>query len=213
MKLLTFYSNSHSEMYARYFLPSYWENLVHHRLIAKQIEQLSVNGEYETPGFDLTMLKKINLIIDNINIKDGEPFTYADCDVQFFGDASYDLGDNDILFQNDFLPNNYCAGFFIAKQNQAVLDFFVTVRDKLMQKMNGVIHDQTVINELLHNGYPIKAGMLPTDKYWTAAFATNGALWNGQDIAVPAGIVMHHANFTIGIQNKMALLEQVKNKR
>jgi hypothetical protein len=212
MKLLTFYSDSHREIFNDYFLPSYQKHLQGYRLIAKHIEQLSPTGEYEAKGFDLTMLEKIDFIIESIDLS-GEPFIYSDCDVQFFGDISHDLGDNDILFQNDYLPQNYCAGFFIAKQNQAVLDFFVRVRDTLLQKMNGVIHDQTVINELLHNGYPIKSAMLPTDKYWTAAFATGGALWNGQDIEVPASIVMHHANFTIGTQNKIALIEQVKNKR
>jgi hypothetical protein len=212
MKLLTFYSDSHFEMYARYFLPSYREHLSHHQLIAKRIEQLSPSGEYQAEGFDLTMLEKIDMIIENIDLS-GEPFIYSDCDVQFFGEISHDLNENEILFQNDYLLNNYCAGFFIAKQSQAVLDFFIKVRETFISKMNGVIHDQTIINELLDVGYPIKADMLPASKYWTAAFATNGALWNGQQIEVPKEIVMHHANFTIGIENKIALLEQVKNKR
>jgi len=212
MKLLTFYSDSHFEMYAGYFLPSYQEHLSHHQLIAKRIDQLSPSGEYEAEGFDLTMLEKIDFIIENIDLS-GEPFIYSDCDVQFFGEVSHDLQDNDILFQNDYLARNYCAGFFIAKQNQAVLDFFVRVKKTFIATMNGVIHDQNIINDLLRNGYPIKADMLPANKYWTAAFATDGALWNGQQIEVPESIVMHHANFTIGIENKIALLEQVKNKR
>jgi len=211
VKLLTFYSESHREMYERYFLASFQKHLTGYELRAKRIEQISPTGEYESKGFDLTMLEKIEMIIKNIDFS-GEPFVYADCDVQFFGDISHDLGDSDIMFQQDYFSDNYCAGFFIAKQNKSVFDFFVKVKETLTASMNGVIHDQAVINRLIRFGYPINTSMLPSDKYWTAAFATNGAIWDGQDINVPNRIIMHHANFTLGVKNKMALLEQVKDK-
>lgn len=211
MKLLTFYSDSHEQMYERYFLESFNKQLSHYKLHAKRIDQISQTGEYESQGFDLTMLQKIEMIISSIDIHE-QPFVYADCDVQFFGDIAYDLGDYDILFQQDYFSDNYCAGFFIAKQSEKVLKFFFDVRSAFVMQMNGTIHDQTIINQMLRSGYPIKVGMLPIDKYWTAAFATGGSIWSGQDINVPKGIVMHHANFTVGVQNKIDLLEKVKSK-
>ena len=211
MKLLTFYSDSHKQMYERYFLKSFNKHLGHYELHPKRIGQISHTGEYESQGFDLTMLQKIEMIITSIDINE-QPFIYADCDVQFFGDVAHDLGDYDILFQQDYFPDNYCAGFFIAKQSEKVLQFFLDVRSAFVEQMNGTIHDQTIINQMIRSGYPIKAGMLPVDKYWTAAFATGGSIWSGQKISVPKGIVMHHANFTVGVDNKVALLEQVKSK-
>jgi hypothetical protein len=157
------------------------------------------------------MLEKIKLIIDNIDLSDEEPLVYADCDVQFFEDLEFEMGENDILFQNDYSINNYCGGFFIAKQNKEVLNFFITVKEKFIQSMNGKIHDQNIINDLFREGYDkIKKSMLPNEKYWTVAFSTKGELWNGQKIDVPSEIILHHANFTVGINNKLLLLEEVR---
>jgi hypothetical protein len=211
MKIVTFYSDSHLRIYNDYFLESYKKYLSHHRLISKKIEQISPTGEYESTGFDKSMLEKINLVIDNIDLNDPEPFVYSDCDVQFFGDLDFKIGDDDIIFQNDFFPGNHCAGFFIAKQNQKVLDFFLTVKDRFIKLMDGKIHDQIIINNIFFEGYDkIKKSMLPSDKYWTSAFSTNGKPWDGQEIKVPSELIMHHANFTVGIKNKLLLLEEVK---
>jgi hypothetical protein len=211
MKIITFYSDSHLRIYNDYFLESYKKYLSHHRLISKKIEQISPTGEYESIGFDKSMLEKINLIIDNIDLTDSEPLVYADCDIQFFGDLDFEMGNDDIIFQNDFFPNNHCAGFFIAKQNLKVLDFFKTVKDRFIKSMDGKIHDQIIINYLFLEGYDkIKKSMLPSDKYWTVAFSTKGEPWNGQEIKIPDELIVHHANFTVGIKNKLSLLEEVK---
>jgi len=211
MKIITFYSDSHYEIYKDYFLPSYEKYLYNHKLISKKIEQISPTGEYESLGFDYAMLEKINLIIDNIDINDDSILVYADCDTQFFNDIKVDIGDYDILFQNDF--NSNCAGFFIAKQNKIVLDFFIDVKERFIRSMNGTIHDQVIINILLSEGYDIKNGLLPSNEFWTVAFSTNGHHWKGQDIIVPNEIIMHHANFTLGIESKIKLLKLVKNKK
>jgi hypothetical protein len=211
MKLITFYSDSHKDIYENYFLKSYNEHLSNYKLIATKIEQYSPTGQYESEGFDVTVLQKINLIIENIDLSDNETLIYSDCDVQFFGDINYDIGENDIMFQNDYYDNNYCMGFFIAKQNQAVLDFFIKVRDTFIASMDGVIHDQTTVNRLFKDGYDgVKKDMLPSDRYWTVAFSTNGEIWVGQKINLPPNIAVHHANFTYGVKNKILLLEEVK---
>jgi hypothetical protein len=211
MKIITFYSDSHLEVYNNYFLESYNKYLSHHKLISKKIEQISPTGEYESLGFDKAMLEKINLVIDNIDLNDPEPFAYSDCDVQFFRDLDFQMEDIDIFFQNDFFPNNHCAGFFIAKQNQRVLDFFLKVKDKFIESMDGKIHDQIIINNLFFEGYDgIKKSMLPSNKYWTVAFSTGGNPWTNQEIKLPSELIAHHANFTVGIKNKLLLLEKVK---
>jgi hypothetical protein len=211
MKIITFYSDSHLEIYNNYFLDSYNNYLSEHKLISKKIDQISPTGEYESLGFDHTMLEKIKLIIENIDLSEEDLLVYSDCDVQFFGNLDFEIGENDILFQNDYFENNYCAGFFVAKQNERVLDFFKEVQKRFIGSMNGKIHDQTVICSLFSEGYSkIKKEMLPFNKYWTSAFSTNGQPWEGQDLNVPEKIIAHHSNFTVGIKNKILLLEKVK---
>jgi hypothetical protein len=212
-KLITFYSESHKDIYD-IFYKSYCVYLkndyILHPLL---IEQISPTGEYESKGFDLTMLKKIEWIIKNIDPNDDEPLVFADCDIQFFENINEELGEYDILFQEDI--GSYCAGFFICKQNLLVLEFFKYVYETLEINLDGIIHDQTIINHLLFNNiFPnIKVGLLDRNKYWTIANSNGGRVWNGEEINnIPDNIIMHHANFTVGIQNKLQLLNKVKEK-
>ena len=122
MELLTFYSESHKSMYENYFLQSYNKYLTNSfKLHAKEISQLSKTGDYDSTGFNETMLEKIKLILERFDSSE-EPFVFADCDIQFFGDFKEslisELGDYDIAFQDDIVCR--CAGFFIAKRNERI---------------------------------------------------------------------------------------------
>lgn len=216
MKFLTFYTDSHKEIYENFFLDSYKKYLSNtHILIPYKLQQISKTGIYETSGFDLTMLEKVRIIKQNIELGSSDLLVYSDCDVQFFDNFDVDLGEYDILFQDDHSPKDtgYCAGFFIAKQNQSVLDFFDVVEKELSSNLDGIIHDQTIISKLIREGYDkIIYGKLPTNEFWTIANSTNGEVWIGQDFSVPPQIIMHHANWTVGLSNKISLLQKVKFK-
>lgn len=213
-KFITIYSDTHMEMYEKYFLNSYKEFLSNNfNFFPKKVKQKSKNGEICSNGFDITMLEKINWIISNIDLNDSNYLVYSDCDVQFFKGLEFDFFEKDILFQKDFYDNSYCAGFFICKQNQKVLNFFEKVYETFIHHMNGTIHDQDIINGLFQSGYSdLNKGFLPKEKYWTVGNSTNAQAWTGQDISVPKEIIMHHANFCIGVENKLKLLELVKEK-
>jgi hypothetical protein len=201
-------------MYNRYFLDSFNKYLsTKYVLLAKKIPQVCPTGYFQSKGFDLAMLEKIKWIIANIDIADPTPLVYADCDVQFFGDLEFDLGEKDIVFQHDYHAGYCCAGFFICKQNLQVLNFFKQVEQNFKHTMNGIRHDQDVMNDMFKSGYSgVKRGMLPDNKYWTVANGISGNIWVGQDFFVPYEILMHHANFTVGLENKLKLLELVKEK-
>ena len=47
-------------------------------------------------------------------------------------------------------------------------------------------------------------------RFWT--FGSFGGQWKGQNFDIPENLLMHHANWTEGIDNKIKLLEIVKNK-
>jgi len=213
MKLLTFYSDSHEEMYTNYFLDSYNKYLTQSfELILNKIEQICVSGDYGSDGFSNAMLKKINHIINNIDVNDNELLVFADCDIQFFSDFSTEitteLGDFDIKFQSDVTC--ICAGFFVCKQSDTVLNFFKHVRDVLKNVMNQKVDDQQVINHIIHK-YQIKWGLL-SNKFFTVAMATGAQQWMGADFELTQPIYTHHANWTIGLKNKYKLLDMTKEK-
>ena len=135
-KILTFYSDTHKILYEDYFLKSYTKHLSKDfKLLEKKIDQISVSGDFASFGFDLTMMEKIKWILDNIDLEDDGYLVFADCDIQFFRNLEFDLDSFDILFQHDFYDKNYCAGFFICRQNEKVLNFFKMVyEDNLFGK-------------------------------------------------------------------------------
>jgi hypothetical protein len=58
----------------------------------------------------------------------------------------------------------------------------------------------------------LSIGRLDRNKYWTIANYTGG-VWNGSiDFKVPENILVHHANWTIGTDNKIKLLNEVRLK-
>ena len=211
-KLLTFYSNSHLEIYTNYFLPSFKKHLASsYELLVLNTEQLSPTGVWASPGFDVMMMEKIQWIIKNINLNDDSILVFSDCDVQFFGDLKFNLKNNDIMFQNDY--NSHCAGFCICKQNLKTLNFFKLVEQEFKSLMNGQIDDQAIINKIiLQTTNDIKIGLLDSDLYWTVANSTKGAVWSDQPVVCPKTILMHHANWTIGIKNKIQLLQIVRDQ-
>ena len=213
-KLLTFYSKTHKVLYDNFFIPSYEKYISNeYKLITKKIDQVCTSGEFASIGFDYVMLQKIKFIIDNIDINDEDPLIFSDCDVQFFSNLNFNLSDYDILFQHDFYPNARCAGLFVCKQNKKILSFFQLIEKNLTNNLNKGTDDQGIINRLLDSGYSeIKSGLLPNEEWWTVGMITNGSVWNGQFVQIPKNIKVHHANFTIGVNNKIKLMELVKSK-
>jgi hypothetical protein len=220
-KLVTLYSNSHKRLYQDYFLRSYHAfQSKSFSLSSSKVRQVCPTGEYESEGWFEAMLYKINYIIKTIDITDPGLYVFADCDIQFFREIDIDLKAHDILFQSDagtYFQSDagtYCAGFFACRQSETVLRFFKFVKQAMELNADKKINEQMMINYILwRKAFPVKAGLLPKDKYWTIGNANGGRIWNGEKVRCPpASIVMHHANFTFGIANKLKLCAIVKKQ-
>lgn len=217
-KLVTFYSDSHAVLYEDFFLKSFLKNIKDCSLKTKKVDQLSPTGEWASEKFNVVTLEKIRWILTNIDLNDSNNLIYADCDVQFLNDINVDLGEHDILFQKDY--DNICSGFFICKQNERIKYFFENVEKELAQQIQSrsTCDDQWVINQFLTKSprnkkyLDLKFGYLPSDEYWTVGNSLSGKVWVGQDFVCPGRIVVHHANFTIGIERKINLMKIVKQK-
>lgn len=213
IKLLTFFSESHKDMYNDYFLKSFNDHLSESfNLLPNTIEQYTKDGDYYNKGFNRAMKEKIKIIINNIDIGDETPMVFADADIQFFGDFSNEIkniiGDNDILFQDDILM--VCAGFMVFKQTEKVREFFVNVYN-ITHKFE---HDQVAINHLINtNQHNLKVKKLDRELFFTIGSATNAKQWNGEtNLTIPKNILVHHANWTVGNDNKIKLLNYIKDE-
>jgi len=110
------------------------------------------------------------------------------------------------------LVDVYCTGLFIARGNAAVLRMF----DRALAVMGQYPGDQTAVNAVLQSLIPqglIRVNSLDPRQYWTHGYSTR-ITWEPRlgerCILTPKGVKVHHANWTVGVQNKLRLLQSVK---
>lgn len=210
MKLYTFYSDSHKDIYENFFLESFNSKKLKDdfTLDVTKVDQKSRCGSFGSIGFLQTMIDKIDIIQRAIDENDDKWFVFADCDIQFFDNfyldiLNYCLDDVDMVAQSDY--NSICAGFFIAKANSNFKNFINTVQNNCGSYAN----DQLCMN---HYQHMINYRLLPTDRYFTIG-NIDGSLWDGSgNFNISEDIKIHHGNYTVGIDNKISLMSLVKDK-
>jgi hypothetical protein len=209
MKLYTFFTDTH-KIFLNQFIKTFpFESGLD--LEIKYLPQECPTGSFHSQGWNKTMRKKIEYILYSLDkTNENDFFIHSDIDVQFFGDIKsdlqniMDLTNYDILFQND--GGYLCNGFFICKKNKITVELFNDVFNKLDNYRN----DQVAVNDLLRNK-KIKYSSLP-ERYYTVGI--NHGLWSGEETEfyIPDDLIMHHANYTEGVENKIKLLNLIKEK-
>ena len=203
MKIYTVHSDSHNELYNKFFLPTLPKDV---ELNSYFIPQECKTANFKENGWKQTCYKKTEIFLRACEENRNSLFLFADVDIQFFSPKIVDiileeLQDYDIACQYDtgYLP--YCSGFFISRVNNRTIDLFNTINKEYIEE------DQTSLNIHINK---CKAKFL-SNKFYTVAQSI-GMVWNGQDFNIPADIIMHHANWIVGVQNKIKLLNLVKDK-
>lgn len=201
MRLYTTYTPSHKILYENYFLKTIPKEF---DIIAiEDKEQHCLTGNFYSEGWDKTCFKKIELFIRACEESMNDYFFYCDVDVQFFkpikDELIYELGDFDIACQDDY--TTYSSGVFICRANQYTLQMFKDMKEKYNKE------DQTTLNEHIHK---VK------HKKLSHRFFTFGHIvprpWLGEYFTVPDNILMHHANWVVGINNKMKIMDFVRHQ-
>lgn len=158
-----------------------------------------------------SMKRKVKYIIEYLeDLKDGEFLVHVDIDVVFYRAFRDDMSmlmnktGCDILFQDD--GNGLCMGFFVARKSEELLILFKTV----YERMDQFAHDQDAMNKLLPTA-GVRYGKLPHRYY---SFGTLNGLQRWEPgfprALVPDDIIAHHANWTVGVENKLKLIQHVK---
>ena len=217
LKLYAFYTPSHKVLLDEWFLPSMQDDF---ELILECYDQSCKDGDFMKDGWIETMLHKVDLVIRGIEENWGGFFVHSDVDIQFFrpiGAVIIKLMEGkDMVIQKDHPRGLSCAGFFACRGNKKTLALWQEIRrrlsDKEYMKNHPGTHDQQELKNLtiLSNPYGIIWEFLPT------TFLNGGTLtgkrWNpGDKLSLPSNIYLHHANWTVGIENKIAQLKYVKS--
>lgn len=205
MKLLTCYTPSH-----KIFLSQFFETLDQSGLdvIIRQHSQECETGEFASEGWNTTTKRKFQFLLEYMyKMEPDEEFIFSDIDVQFFQNPKIfcrkALRDRDIVFQNDYY-GHACTGFFYAKNNAAVTNLISNAVAVIKEHRD----DQAAVNHLLKS-HKIEYGLLPPQFFTFGMFYNH---WHGeQEFPLPDNIVMHHANWVKGVENKIELLKVVRD--
>jgi hypothetical protein len=235
IRLYAIYTPSHERMMREYFLPSIQDDF---ELILDSYSQECQSGNFMQSGWNKTMLHKVEILIRGIRENWGEIFIHSDVDIQFFRPALPEIlqamKGKDVVCQQDRPEGNLCAGFIVCRGNEKTLRLWQDIYNALLNAGSGA-NDQTLLNHLINrnrslqdsnklirlllnfflrksyrgNNYKIAWGYLP--KTFMGGGTFTGALWKpGKYLPVPSDIIMHHANFCVGTDQKIAQLEYVK---
>ncbi len=204
MNVLTAYTidqESLCQTFLKPSLPECWE------LIECRIE--GTGGAWRSRAFREAVRYKSRFIRDFVLENQGQVFVWADADVQFVSQPEAEkllayLGDKDIACQLD-RAGHYCSGFFVVRANHRTSEFFT----RIAASVEEFYRDYKIGDQVFFNEFADTVGIvpLPWDEYWTTRY-----YWlPGDELLVPSNVVMHHANFTSGVQNKVQLLCAVRN--
>jgi hypothetical protein len=239
MKTYVFYTPSYEVLLKEWFLPS--ANNYFDLAIRKGDEPSGTSADYKLHGWTEITKQKTEFIIEAIRDNWGKLFVFSDPDILFFQDPKKALFKNyvnqDILFQRNSAGGALCSGFFLCKGSHKTLRLWKLI-SKLVGRHNR--DDQDALNCLLFNKYAYvdnilnslswyrgRAFMVGLSEigmnicglrwgYLTLEFANFGTLrmrewFPGESFPVQKGTIMFHANWTTGLNNKIALLKFVKD--
>ena len=212
MLIATYFTPSHTELANRFVLSR--TVLAGFGGVVCFADELQVceSGVFESPGFREASAEKLRFL--GSMPADNRPMLFVDADVVLFsGLADWceatlaDKPSNWIGLQDDVLQ--WCTGVILFRRTREVLDWFMFVyRACVLANLN----DQSGWNELrtAATNWPVQCEVLPHDVISNYAWVTDAkSLWDGQKFTLPGNCLLWHANWCLGLERKMQMLEQV----
>lgn len=215
LRLVTYYTPSHADMCRRFVTSRAWG---FDQVIAVERDQTCPTGDFKSDGWNACMMDKLGTLLDVP--ADGQPTLYVDSDVCLFPTLvewcrwrANHLADDEVAFSDDVIQ--WCAGIMLFRSTKRVKAFWQTTADLAAAWS---LPDQDVMHELRRQTvdrkgmYPVRADVLPSNVFcnWaTVCHPTIPAPWDGEPFTVPATCLAWHANWTIGVERKVDMLERV----
>jgi len=239
MKFCTFFSDSHKKIFDQCFIPSFpFESGLD--LIVRKVDQHCQSGNLFDVGWVNSMTAKQEFLNEMLKRNEGEIMVFSDVDIRFYQPIKSDiedlLGGYDIIFQKDHFnnPNGRCAGFFATRSTQKIRALFARTLERLRESAEkrkgervGFDHsEQNAVNREIEQTKDLKWGFLP-ERYYTHGLYEQGVknpkeprgFWwhlkhpsEKDRVYVPLELTVHHANWCVGTDLKIELLNFIKAK-
>lgn len=208
MRLVTYYTPTHAEMCKRFVLGRAG---AFDEVISIEYEQTCPAGAFKHDGWNRCMDDKLKTLL-RIPL-DGKPTLYVDSDVLVRrGLADWatwharNMQYDEIAYSDDVLQ--WCAGVMLFRPTKKTRRWWELVADMsrlLDQPDQDVIHVLRTYAKRL----PVPMSVMPGSRICNWATIGNQSVWDGQPFVVPKTCLAWHANWTVGVENKMRMLEHV----
>lgn len=219
LRLVTYHTPSHYEMCQRFVLSQANE---FSEVVAASYSQTCLTGTFKESGWNTCMLDKLDCLLSLPC--DGKATVYVDSDVAIMpGFAAWcakviaAMPADAVSFADDVVQ--LCAGVMLFRSTAVVHEWW-----RLLSLMSPVwkLPDQDVIDHLRHQvkqsggRLPVSVGLLPSEIVCNWATVNAPQIpppWTGEPFVVPDTCLAWHANWVIGIDLKVQMLERVVNRK
>jgi hypothetical protein len=163
-------------------------------------------NHFGTRNWNLICKEVAQKIVDTMkSMETGDVLLYSDADVLFLEQPKWftdRLGDADMRFQYEtgFGP---CFGFFAVRISPQTIELLERTVDATNEKTNSQVAFLGV-----SRGSQLKIEYFDTKDVWNYAVLSGGRVWHGEDFELPEGIKALHANFIVGTNRKVMMIEK-----
>lgn len=208
MKLFTYYTDSHAYLYEN-FLKKTVNKFNEYELISEKGNQYCEDGSFNSKNFGKTTFEKIKFVLDSNEWESNDITIFTDADVVFLKNTKEffqnEIENLDMVFQNDNWTCN--TGVYIFKRNNNVKQLLENI---LSIQNVGFHNEQVALNSIIRD-HNIKYKLFD-ERIWNVNFQ-GLCPWDGNElINFPDNILMFHANYMVGVKNKINALSLAYNK-
>lgn len=207
INLYSYHTPSHNELYNNWFVKTMCDDGITTNSIIDS-DQHCESARFRESGWRQTQINKVKTWINAIESNSNNIIICSDVDIQWFkpisGRVESDLRGSDFAVQSYF-DGFICSGFFICRCTDNVLNMWKSVLKSLLDgKSDG---EQGLLLDRLRSKC-VDWVELPRE-YYTPSKTYSDI--SSIDKNIPQDIVMHHATYTVGINNKIKQLERVRS--
>lgn len=205
VKIVACYSESHWPFVRDHFLPSVPSGS---ELVLLKLPQDTLAGHYRDANRIRMANRKLEFLV-RLCRAEKDTFFFSDVDARFYAPLPPMPDDCDIAAQDDG-EGGLCSGSLYVRPSIDTELLFSRARSFLSQ-FGG--HDQPAFGLALGCSSTTAVAKKLPHTFWSHG-ATENRIWEPGDPLPdpPDGIVVHQANWCLGVENKMALLAEVHRR-